>query len=109
MAGLSQRKFAVLARVSRQAIARAVREGRVVTGADGIDPGHRTNRNYLALHGSTAPIRLPDHRKDVSRVGACSTDIEARCRQVAAKLALAQQRLDEVRDDHPDRAEGHES
>jgi hypothetical protein len=104
MPGLSHRKFAVLCRVSQQAISRAVREGRVVAGEDGIDPWHRTNRDYLALHGSTAPMRLPDYRKVVLYVDAPS-DVEARCRQVAAKLALARQRLDEVRDDYHDRAE----
>jgi hypothetical protein len=102
---LSYRAFAGLARVSHQAITRAVREGRVVAGRGGIDPSHEINRDYLALRGSAAIRRLPNRPMDAPHVGTPLSDLEARCRQVGAKLALAQQRLREVRDAYHDRRE----
>src|SRR5215831_419529 len=82
----SGRQFAKLAKTSRQRIAKALARGRLIAGEDGIDPGHPVNASYLLRHGV--------------RYFGPSADIEATCRQVAARLALAGQRVDELRDNH---------
>lgn len=55
MATLSHRAFARLTGLSHQAIGRAVREGRLIVEADGLDPEHPANAAYISAHhtGST--------------------------------------------------------
>ena len=92
MAGLSGRRFALLAKVSHQAVAKALREGRLVAGADGIDPEHPVNGGYLALHGVRRAVEYQ------------TSDLEARIIALDAKLRLTRLRLEEQRECYHNRA-----
>lgn len=59
---ISQNAFAKRVGVSKQAISLAVKEGRVVRTARGIDPSHPTNNHYVRLLNLSRGIPLPDEQ-----------------------------------------------
>jgi transcriptional regulator with XRE-family HTH domain len=91
VAGLSQRAFARRAGVTQQAISAAVRDGRLIADADGLDPATSPNAAYIAAH----------------RAGNGTNESAGTDPQVAALRAKARwmaQRLQRVVDAHVEKA-----